>query len=102
MRGNEGEARRLRPKTSHRSCGQSLDWRLCQETPCRLAADTPFAELLAIGIGAAISERTRASGGWPVFPTAETSVTVIHSHNLPSASPCLSKEGDWKQHCIVK
>ena len=68
----------------------------------RLAADTPFAELLAIGIGAAISERTRVSGGWPVFPTAETSVTVIHSHTLPSASPCLSKEGDWKQHCIVK
>ena len=31
----------------------------CQETRARRAADTPFAELLGIGIGAAISERTR-------------------------------------------
>jgi len=59
MRGKQREARRLRPKISHRPCGRSLDWSLCQETRARRAADTPFAELLGIGIGAAISERTR-------------------------------------------
>ena len=67
----------------------------------RRAADTPFAELLGIGIGAAFLNKLE----FACMACIPNGRDVRDRYSLSQSTfreSLFSKEGDWKQHCIVE